>query len=118
MPISAEKMSRYPGGSIYSKVWKAFRAFILFRAANRCEGTPDRPHCRARNGEPHPETGSKVVLTIAHMDHDESHADPERCRALCQRCHNRWDAAHRRRNQADTWRGKYAVADFIAELCQ
>ncbi len=118
MPISAEKMSRYPGGSIYSKVWKAFRAFILFRAANCCEGTPDRPHCRARNGAAHPETGSKVVLTIAHMDHDESHADPERCRALCQLCHNRWDAAHRRRNQADTWRGKYAVADFIAELCQ
>jgi len=118
MPISAEKMSRYPGGSITSKIWKAFRAFLLFRAANRCEGTPQFPHCRARNGQPHPETGSMVVLTIAHMDHDESHADPERCRALCQRCHNRWDAGHRRRNQTDTWRGKYAVADFISELCK
>lgn len=98
MPISAEKMRHYPGGSIYSKEWKAFRAFILFRAANRCEGTPQNPECRARNYEKHPDTGSKVILTIAHMDHDESHADPYRCRALCQRCHNQWDAKQRRFN--------------------
>jgi len=98
MPISSDRMKLYPGGSIYSAEWLAFRAFILFRAANRCEGTPQHPSCRAHNRQPHPETGGNVVLTIAHMDHDESHADPDRCRALCQRCHNRWDAAHRQKN--------------------
>ncbi|MGV1985647.1 hypothetical protein ACQZ5N_03435 [Agrobacterium sp. 22-221-1] len=40
MPISAERMKRYPGGSIYSKEWKAFRASLLERAVNCCEGTP------------------------------------------------------------------------------
>ncbi len=104
MPIQKDRMKRYPGGSIRSPEWLAFRAFILFRAGNRCEGTPQHPDCRAVNGEPHPETGGRVVLTIAHMDHDESHADPERCRALCQRCHNKWDAPHRRRNAARTRR--------------
>jgi len=66
MPISAERMGNYLGGSIRSKEWRAFRASIIERAGDRCEGTPDFPECRAANGEPHPETGSKVVLTIAH----------------------------------------------------
>lgn len=95
-------MKLYPGGSIHSKEWKAFRATILERAGHKCEGTPQRPDCCAVNYEPHPETGSKVILTIAHMDWDESHADPERCRALCQRCHNKWDAQQRQKNAAIT----------------
>ena len=95
MPISAEKMTLYPGGSIRSPEWRAFRAALLARAGDRCEGTPQFPNCRAENGRTHPETGSVVVLTIAHMDHDRRHADPARCRALCQRCHLAWDRAHR-----------------------
>ena len=117
MPISKEKMARYPGGSIHSKEWKEFGASIRERAGNRCEGTPQRPDCRAENGKPHPETGSIVVLTIAHMDHDESHCDPDRCRALCQRCHNSWDAPHRQKNAAKTRRRKSPqidLEDFIS----
>lgn len=60
MPIRKEKMARYPGGSIRSKEWLQFRAFIIFRAGNKCEGTPHHPDCRARNGHAHPETGGKV----------------------------------------------------------
>ncbi len=112
MPISKAKAARYPGGSLQSAEWKAFRAFILFRAANRCEGTPQHPDCRAKNREPHPETSGHVVLTIAHMDHDETHADPERCRALCQRCHNKWDAPHRKVNAAKTRRQKQPQIDI------
>jgi len=115
MPISTDKMKRYPGGSIRSKEWRAFRASIIERAGNRCEGTPQFPHCRAVNGEPHPETGSRVVLTIAHMDHDETHMDPERCRALCQRCHLSWDAQHHARNAAATRRARLAVGDLFVE---
>jgi hypothetical protein len=100
MPISAEKMKRYPGGSIRSKEWLTFRGELLARAGDCCEGTPQHPECRAINGKLHPETGGKVVLTIAHMDHDETHADPGRCRALCQRCHNKWDAPFRAQNRA------------------
>lgn len=113
MPIRAERKSLYLGGGTHSKEWKAFRASIIDRAGNRCEGTPMHPDCRAENGQPHPITGSKVVLTIAHMDHDESHADPERCRALCNRCHNSWDAEHRRQNRAKTLRAKKAATDLF-----
>lgn len=116
MPISPEKNKNYPGGSIRSKVWKEFRASLLERAGFRCEGTPQNPDCRAADGEPHPITGSKVVLTIAHMDHDESHADPERCRALCQRCHLQWDALHHKANAARTRHGKRAVFDLVEDI--
>lgn len=49
------------------------------------------PGCDARHGEPHPETGSRVVLTVAHMDQDPANNDPANLRALCQRCHLAWD---------------------------
>jgi len=121
MPISAERMKLYPGGSIHSKEWKAFRAEILERAGHKCEGTPQYPDCRAENYKPHPKTGSKVVLTIAHMDWDESHADPDRCRALCQRCHNSWDAPQRQKNAAITRRKKLPqidIEDYIDHTTQ
>lgn len=112
MPIRPERAKLYPGGSIRSKDWLEFRAEILTRAGHACEGTPQFPACRAANGEPHPETGSKVVLTVAHMDHDESHADRARCRALCQRCHNAWDLPHRRANARRKIRERYAQIDI------
>lgn len=112
MPISPDRMKLYPGGGTHSKEWKDFRASLLERAGNRCEGTPQNPECRAENHQSHPETGSKVVLTIAHMDWDESHADPLRCRALCQRCHNQWDSIHRQKNAAKTRRRKAPQIDL------
>lgn len=39
-----------------------------------------------------------IVLTIAHLDHDPTNNDPSNLRALCQRCHNRHDRAHRQAN--------------------
>lgn len=112
MPINPEKMKLYPGGSTHSKEWKIFRTSLLVRAGNRCEGTPMYPDCRAENGCAHPVTGSKVVLTIAHMDHDETHADPERCRVLCQKCHLSWDVKHHAKNAAITRRRKSPQIDI------
>jgi len=112
MPISAEKMTRYPGGSTRSPEWLAFRAFVLFRAGNRCEGTPQHPDCRIPNGALSAR-GTKVVLTIAHMDHDASHADPERCRALCNRCHLNWDRDRHVANAAANRRAKSPQLDLL-----
>lgn len=63
------------------------RPRILERAGNKCE------ECGAENHLPHPETGSMVVLTIAHLDHDkENHeVSDDRLKALCQRCHLKYD---------------------------
>lgn len=46
----------------------------------------------------------KVVLTIAHLDHDENNPDPQddRLKALCQICHLRYDAKEKYRRRTDT----------------
>ena len=89
MPISREMVKRYPAD------WTLRRRFIIeYRAQNRCEW------CGARNDEPHPETGSHVVLTLAHVwDKRPEQASLLDLAALCQRCHNRWDAQDRRRSR-------------------
>lgn len=113
MPINPEKMKLYPGGSIRSPEWLAIRERILDRAGHVCEGTPQHPDCRAPNGKTHPETGSKVVLTIAHMDWDETNSEDDNLKALCQRCHNKWDAPQRRQNAARTRRDKSDQIDMF-----
>ncbi len=113
MPISAARMKLYPGGSIRSPEWLAIRGRILARAENRCEGTPMFPDCRAANGEKHPHTGGKVVLTTAHMDQDVSHNDDSNLRALCQRCHNAWDAPYRQANATVTRHRKRGQPDLF-----
>ena len=101
MPISPEKMARYPGGSIRSPEWLAIVEKIRKRSGDRCEGwrLGIYYHCRAENGKPHPITGSKVVLTVAHLTHDESITYLELLAHACQRCHNTYDAPHRAANR-------------------
>lgn len=98
MPVSREHMKLYPGGSLRSKEWLAIRARIMSRAGHRCEGTMMFPECRAVHMDTHPETGSRVVLTIAHMDQDRTNNGDDNLRALCQRCHLAWDAPFKREN--------------------
>ena len=114
MPISSKNMRCYPGGSIRSPEWLAIRCAILNRAQHHCEGAPAHyPECRAANGERHPETGSKVVLTIAHLDQDPANNEPTNLRALCQRCHNAHDAPWRRQNARATRRRRKASSDLF-----
>lgn len=89
MPIRPENKALYP------RNWKLIRQRILLRANNCCEGTPDHPNCRVENYTFHPATGSKVVLTVAHMDRKLTDHSDGNLRALCQRCHNQWDAKDR-----------------------
>lgn len=91
MPIRPEMRARYP------KDWKLRSRFVRFvRARNRCEW------CGAANGEPHPTTGSIVVLTTAHVHDDRPEASSLlNLAALCQRCHNRHDMKARRQGTRD-----------------
>jgi hypothetical protein len=75
MPIRPENRGRYPAD------WRAIVAQVRARSGDRCEGSPLWPDCRAANGQPHPETGSRVVLTTAHLDHQPQHHAETRARA-------------------------------------
>ena len=89
MPIRPENRARYPAD------WALRSRFVrLVRAKGRCEW------CGAQNGQPHPVTGSRVVLTAAHVhDHRPEAASLLNLAALCQRCHNRHDAKRRAANR-------------------
>ena len=95
MPVTRERQRRYPGGSLTSKTWRRIRVAMLMRAGHRCEGSPDHPDCRAVDREPHPDTGSPVVLTVAHLDHDPGNNQEDKpAGAWCQRCHLGHDREH------------------------
>jgi predicted nuclease with RNAse H fold len=72
---------------------------IRFERANNC-----CEWCGAKNYEPHPITGSKVILTVAHLNHIKEDCRDDNLRALCQRCHLNYDRPHhianRKRNAA------------------
>jgi hypothetical protein len=111
MPIRPEEKARYP------KDWKAISLEVRERAGWRCEGSPRWPDCRAENGKPHPRTGSKVVLTVAHLDHTPENCgepgDRPNLKAWCQRCHLVYDAPHHAKNAARTRRLKLPQTDLV-----
>lgn len=90
------------------------------RSGGRCEcdgkcGTPHKDgRCAAVNGQPHPRTGSVVVLTLAH-----EHGVPleetsiERMFHACQRCHNRYDAPMRLAGIRSRTRAGAAIGDLF-----
>lgn len=85
----------------YLPDWKAIRARILERDGHKCRW------CGAANYEPHPITGSKVVLTIMHWpDHNPANCTDDNLSSACQKCHNGMDAPHRAINAAATRRRK------------
>jgi hypothetical protein len=118
MPIRPENRARYPEN------WKAISLAIRARAGNVCEQcrAPNGAMIRrgrgndaqyywidgevrcAENGDiivldmaPDGDWAApvKVILTVAHLDHTPENCDPANLKALCQRCHNRYDAKMR-----------------------
>jgi len=102
MPVSKEYASRYP------KDWRLRSRFVRFyRAHNHCEW------CGAENYRPHPLTGSRVVLTVAHVFDDRPEASSLlNLAALCQKCHNGHDMkarAQRRRERKQRESGQFML---------
>jgi hypothetical protein len=108
MPIRASERARYP------KDWPAISLRIRHRAEWRCEQVDYLGvRCDAEHGKPHPITGSKVVLTVAHLDHTPEHCHDSNLMAMCQRCHLRYDAEHHAANAAATRRAAMQTMDLL-----
>ena len=90
MPIDYKK---YPNN------WKLIRADILKRAGGCCE------LCGAKNYEPHWKTGSRVILTVAHIDQDTTNNNSYNLLALCQRCHLRIDMPYKIKKRKNNIKG-------------
>lgn len=108
----------------YPPDWDERRARILKRANNCCENCGVKNHAygaRDLSGNWHDESEInglnsdvgcflfggydvkiiRVVLTIAHLDHDETNwdVDDDRLAAWCQRCHLQYDAPEKIRRR-------------------
>ena len=114
MPVKPENLARYPLD------WPEISLRIrTVRAENRCECTgicgkhagPDR--CAARNGGLHPVTGSLVVLTTAHLDHQPENCADTNLAAFCQRCHLAYDGPHHAETRARTRAAALAAAGVV-----
>lgn len=121
MPIKPENKARYP------KDWKQIRERILVRANHRCEfcGVGNYAYRNKTTGEVtrnemQVETwtcvdGDKVtriVLTIAHLDHVPENCADDNLKALCQKCHLAYDHDHHQKNARNTRRDGRAVDMF------
>jgi 5-methylcytosine-specific restriction endonuclease McrA len=99
MPILPENKKRYPAN------WKEIRERILLECQNKCE------FCGVENNSAR--NGKRIVLTIAHLDHTPEHCARDNLRALCQKCHNAYDAKHRAQTRK---RFMYAKQLLLFEL--
>ena len=121
MPIKAEHSHRYPPH------WRAIRAAILERADHCCEfcwvpnktwrnnqtQTWTRNQKVAERWSAEGYSVTRIVLTIAHLDHTPEHHDPANLRALCQRCHLAYDAEHHAKTAYRTRRAGNAWGDLF-----
>lgn len=55
----------------------------------------------------------RIILTVAHLNHVPEDCRDENLKALCQRCHNRMDAAERRRGIQERAKAARATADLF-----
>jgi len=110
MPIDYKK---------YPPNWKELRSQVLERAKNKCEDCGVENYAlgfRDKIGLFHEVENTleneffyedfkikliKIVLTIAHLDHDEENHNVkiDRLKALCQRCHLKYDVAEKKRRR-------------------
>jgi 5-methylcytosine-specific restriction endonuclease McrA len=138
MPISPENKARYP------KDWKAISLRVRERAGQKCEfcnapngevidrssdgsaymlmdgqvfSATDGEALGYARGSEWPSCGrlTKVVLTVAHLDHTPENCAEENLKALCQRCHLTYDAKHHAKNAAATRRRKAGIQDLFCE---
>jgi hypothetical protein len=107
MPIRASEKGRYPPD------WKTISRRIRERAGGRCECEgecglhrthPGPRRCVEQHAEPAKWARGRVILTVAHLNHEPGDCSDTNLRAMCQRCHLRYDAPHHQRNAAQTRR--------------
>lgn len=129
MPIRAENLGRYP------KDWPQISLRVREQAGHKCE------HCGVRNGawgyreegrfhdvghegfprgyRPPFDWGGRriirIILTVAHLDHQPENCERSNLRALCQQCHNRLDAKMRASGLRARRHAEKGVADLFRD---
>ena len=85
MPIKPENKA------LYGKGWPAFAEKLKENAGWKCQqcGAAHRTLYRRKDGN-----YARVILTVAHLDHNPRNNRGNNLRVLCQRCHLAHDQQH------------------------
>lgn len=115
---------------VYPSSWKTLSRWIRReRAQGRCECSgecglhrthPGPRRCEERDGEPAKWAKGKVVLTVAHLNGPDGPCrcdplceDEEHLKAMCNRCHLRYDVKLHVRNAHATRREGAAAGELF-----
>jgi hypothetical protein len=101
MPIKPENKDRYP------KNWTEIVQRIRARSKGLCEkcGLPNHAWVNSKTREiclQDEENAIRIVLTVAHLDHTPENCEDDNLRDWCQKCHNSYDAPHRKQTRKTT----------------
>lgn len=91
--------------------WQIDSERIESFAMSKVEAAINNDVCEWEPGDP---KWIVIVLTIAHLNHDPTDNRPENLRALCQRCHLKWDAMLHKTNSYNTRRKHKAHGDLFS----
>jgi len=97
MPIRPENKDRYP------RNWNEIVATVRERSGGRCEcvgecglhcTTPGPRRCVEMDRTNAKWANGRVILTVAHLDHQPENNHLSNLKHMCQRCHLRYDRKH------------------------
>jgi len=105
---------------IYPKNWKTEIVPAILKRAGEIKGCGVilvEAKCEFCDIENHSLTNNnkRVVLTIAHLDHDATNHNVsyDRLKALCQKCHNNYDKDNRAKNRASKLKVKKGLQELF-----
>jgi hypothetical protein len=114
----------------YPADWPEISRRIRERSGGQCECEgecglhrthPGPRRCTERNGARAKWAGGVVILTVAHLNHTPADCRDENLKAMCQRCHLRYDTQHhinsrrarRRREQEEA--GQLVMGEEVSQ---
>lgn len=109
---------------LYPSNWREISRRVREASGGRCQclgqcglhrDHPGPRRCEEQQGQPAKWARGKVVLTVAHLDHDPTHNAESNLRAMCNRCHLRYDVAHHQRHAAQTRRARKQTRELFPE---
>lgn len=109
-PIRASERPRYPADwPVISLRIRRDRAAWRCECVGECGRGTHQGRCPNANGGNAYGTGSKVVLTVAHLNHTPEDCRDENLRAMCNGCHLHYDKDHHAETRAATRRAELAA---------
>jgi hypothetical protein len=101
-------MGKFFSYADYPRGWHRWSRYLReARAGWACE------QCGVKHGQVHLHTGSKEVLTLAHLDHDCHNNNPRNLAVFCRRCHLAHDREDNRGRIRRAWVRKAVAAGHL-----